>query len=105
MLVSSGPSPMAYLLSNYYSIDGLYTGQHLLKFSPRSFFSTPLWIKKTLGTNNSGHLGLVFGRSGSFLYAFSWYEGMSTVSLLDTIGNSIWQYSTPDGDKLKSNSI
>ena len=38
------------------------------------------------------------------LYAFSWYNGKSTVSLLDTIGNSFWQYSTPNGGSL-SNTI
>ncbi len=32
------------------------------------------------------------------LYAFSWYNGKSTVTLLDLDGNSKWQYSTPDGD-------
>ena len=31
------------------------------------------------------------------MYAFSWYNSLSTVTLLDTNGNSIWQYSTLDG--------
>jgi hypothetical protein len=39
------------------------------------------------------------------LYAFSWYDGKSTVSLLDTNGNSKWQYSTPDGHRTIGNMI
>jgi hypothetical protein len=39
------------------------------------------------------------------LYAFSWYDSKSTVSLLDTNGASWWQYSTPDGDNTYSNMI
>ena len=104
MLVSSGASPMAYVLSNYKASSSC-TGQHLFKFDPLTFSSSPVWRLKTLGTTNCGHLGLAFGRSESFLYAFSWYNGKSTVSLLDTDGNSKWQYSTPDGHSEKSNSI
>jgi hypothetical protein len=89
MLVSSGASPMAYVLSNYNDA-GSCTGQHLFKFDPLIFSSAAVWIKKTLGTYNCGHLGLVFGRSELFLYAFSWYNSLSTVSLLDTDGNSKW---------------
>ena len=106
MLVSSGASPMAYVLSNYKASSSC-TGQHLFKFDPLTFSSSPVWILKTLGSSNTncGHLGLAFGRSESFLYAFSWYNGKSTVSLLDTDGTSKWQYSTPYGDYLFSNSI
>jgi hypothetical protein len=50
-------------------------------------------------------MGVELGRSESFLYAFSWYNGKSTVSYLDTNGNSLWQYSTPDGDSFKSSII
>ena len=50
-------------------------------------------------------MGLVFGRSELFLYAFSWYNGLATVSLLDTAGNSLWQYSTPDGSSSNSSMI
>ena len=39
------------------------------------------------------------------LYAFSWYDGKSTVSLLDTNGNSKWQYSTRDGHETIGNMI
>ena len=39
------------------------------------------------------------------LYAFSWYDSKSTVTLLDTDGNSKWQYSTLDGDNSKRNSL
>jgi hypothetical protein len=60
MLVSSGSSPMAYVLSNYKTI--ACSGQHLFKFDPLTF-STAAWILKTLGSSgyNCGHLGLVFG--------------------------------------------
>ena len=64
MLVSSGGSPMAYVLSNYHN-PGLMSGQHLFKFDPLTFSSESVWIKQTLGStiNNFGHLGLAFGRS------------------------------------------
>jgi hypothetical protein len=39
------------------------------------------------------------------MYAFSWFNGFSTVSLLDSNGNSKWQYSTPDGGSTYSNTI
>ena len=77
----------------------------MIKFDPLNFSSAPVWRNQTLGTTNCGHLGLVFGRTESLLYAFSWYNGLSTVSLLDIDGNSKWQYSTPDGDSTKSNTI
>ncbi len=76
----------------------------MFKFNPLTFSSAAVWIKKTLGLN-CNHLGLVFGRSELFLYAFSWYNGKATVSLLDTDGNSKWQYSTPNGDSTNSNMI
>jgi hypothetical protein len=44
MLVSSGASPMAYVLSNYETLSSC-TGQHLFKFNPLTFSSTPDWIK------------------------------------------------------------
>jgi hypothetical protein len=79
----------------------------LFKFNPLNFLSAAAWIKKTIGSNrgNCGHLGLVFGRTESLLYAFSYYAWKSTVSLLDSDGNSLWQYSTPDGTENKSNMI
>jgi hypothetical protein len=44
MLVSSGASPMAYVLSDYN--DGAScTGQHLFKFNPLTFTSDAVWIK------------------------------------------------------------
>jgi hypothetical protein len=88
MLVSSGASPMAYILSDY-NAGGSCSGQHLFKFDPLTF-SSAAWINKTSGStiNNCGHLGLVFGRTELFLYAFSWYNSKSTVSLLYTNGNS-----------------
>ena len=93
MLVSSssGASPVAYVLSNYHTHPNPgCSGQHLLKFDSITFSTEAIWIKKTIGSTatNCGHLGLAFGRSEAFLYAFSWYDGKSTVSLLDTNGNS-----------------
>ena len=80
----------------------------MFKFDPLTFSIPAAWIKITSGilsSNNCGHLGLVLGRSESLLYAFSWYNGKSTVSLLDSDGNSKWQYSTPDGSSTLSNMI
>ena len=39
------------------------------------------------------------------MYAFSWYNGFSTITLLDSDGNSKWQYSTVDGDSYQGNSL
>jgi hypothetical protein len=39
------------------------------------------------------------------LYAFSWFNSLSTVSFLDTTGNSIWQYSTTGGHQTEGNLI
>ena len=44
MLISSGASPMGYVLSNYQTSSSC-TGQNLFKFNPLSFSSTPVWIK------------------------------------------------------------
>jgi hypothetical protein len=77
----------------------------LFKFDPLSFSSTPIWIKQTLGEKNCGHLGLTFGRSELLFYSFSWFGGYSTVSLLDTAGNSKWQCVTPDGNNTFNNFI
>jgi hypothetical protein len=91
MVISSGASPMAYVLSNYQSPFLPCTGQHFFKFDPTTFTAHPSsWTKKTTGTTNCGHQGLTFGRSESVLYAFSWFNSLSTVTLLDTAGNSIW---------------
>ena len=78
-----------------------------MKFNPISFSTAAIWIKKTLGSSgtNCEHLGLAFGRSELFLYAFSMVSYLSTVSLLDSDGNSKWQYSTPYGNNWYSNSI
>ena len=44
MLVSSGASPMAYVLSNYNAGDSC-TGQYLFSFNPLTFTSAAVWIK------------------------------------------------------------
>ncbi len=91
---------MAFVLSNNMTAYNWY-GQHLFKFDPTNTSPHPsAWIKKTIGSdmNNCGHLGLTFGRGEYFLYAFSRFNDLSTVTLLDIAGNSIWQYSTIGGD-------
>ena len=49
MLVSSGASPMAYVLSNYKTFvppsSSSCTGQYLFKFNPLTFTSAAVWIK------------------------------------------------------------
>jgi hypothetical protein len=44
MLVSSGASPMAYVLSDY-NVGGSCTGQRLFKIDPLAFSSVAVWIK------------------------------------------------------------
>jgi hypothetical protein len=95
MIISSEPYPMAYVLSN--NNDDIHSplcvGQHLFKFDPKKITANPPgWTKKTIGSNsnNCGHLGLIFGRSECIFYAFSFFNGQSTVTLLDTSLNSIW---------------
>jgi hypothetical protein len=97
MLISSRPSQMAYVLSNYRSSTSC-TGQLLFKFDPKTIAAS-VWSKKTKlsSLNNCYHLGLTFGRSETMLYAFSNYNSLSTITLLDIRGNSIWQYSTTTG--------
>jgi hypothetical protein len=73
MLVSSGASPMAYVISDYKD-SSTCSGQHFFKFDPLTFSSEPVWKKKTLGTSNCSHLGLVFGRIEAFLYSFSYFN-------------------------------
>lgn len=83
---------MAFILSNNYDDSIGCEGQHLFKFDPKTFTVHPSsWTYKTIGsTDNCNHLGLAFGRDEFFLYAFSWYNSFSTVSLLHTTFNSIW---------------
>jgi hypothetical protein len=91
MEISSGASSMAYVLSNYQDATISCTGQHLFKFDPTTITTHPSsWTKKITGSTNCGHLGLTLGRSESVFYAFSWFNTLSTVTLLDTAGNSIW---------------
>ena len=95
---------MSYILSNHRNNIDSSKGQHFLKFDPTTFTAHPsAWIKKTTGYY--GHLGLTFGRDESLLYAFSFFNDLSTITLLDTDGNSKWQYSTSDGDFEEGNLI
>ena len=91
MIISSDPSPMAYVLSNFNT--GSCTSQLLFKFDPTNNTAHPsAWVKQTTGstTANCNHLGLTFGRGEQFLYSFSWFNSKTTISLLDINGNSIW---------------
>jgi hypothetical protein len=52
MVISSGVSPMAYVLTNALIVSTSITcyGQHLFKFDPKTITSHPsAWIKKTIG--------------------------------------------------------
>jgi hypothetical protein len=93
MIISSGPTPMAYVLSDYKTSALSCSGQHFFKFDPKIITVHPsAWTKKTIGSssNNCGHLGLIFGRDESKIYAFSLFNSLSTVTLLEISGNSIW---------------
>ncbi len=96
---------MGYVLSDYKDNNQVCTGQHFFKFDPKTI--TSFWTKKTTGSsiNNCGHLGLTFGRTESVLYAFSWFNYLSTVTMLDAAGNPIWQYSTTAGNRFEGNLI
>jgi hypothetical protein len=84
------------------------SSQHFLKFNPLTFSATPVWAKKTLAStslSDCSNLGLAFGRGENFLYALSWYNSKSTISLLDSNGLSYWQYSSAGGDSVYNNLI
>ena len=52
MVISSGSSPMAYVLSNF-DTSGC-TGQKLYKFDPTTSLSHPsAWVKETIGSNSN----------------------------------------------------
>ncbi len=96
MAISSGASPMAYVLSDIRDINSINndcTGQNLFKFDPTTINPhLSAWTKKTIGIDlyNCGHLGLAFGWGESVFYAFSIFNSLSTVNLFETSGNSIW---------------
>lgn len=96
---------MAYVLSNHRQDDKSCSGQHLFKFNPVTFESSPVWIMKTTGSHDCGHLGLTFDSTETLLFAFSRSNDKSTISLLDSDGNSKWQYETPDGNGYTNNLI
>ncbi len=99
---------MAYVLSDIIDNNNICLGQNLFKFDPKTINSHPsAWTKKTIGSdiNNCGHLGLAFGRGESVFYAFSMFNSLSTVNLLDTSGILIWQISTTGGDQFEGNLI
>jgi len=100
LLVSAGSAPMAYVLTKFQT-STLCSSQHFFKFDPLVFSPSPVWAKKTLVSATASdclHLGITFGRNEIFIYAFSWYNSKSTISLLDINGAAKWQYSTPDGN-------
>ncbi len=93
IIIGSGTTPMAYVLSMYQ--DSTCTGQHFIKFNPLEFSATPVWAKLTTGSCN--HLGLIFGRTESLLYAFSEFNSMATLSSLDSDGYQQWSYALSNG--------
>ncbi len=107
LVVSSGQSPMAYVLSNIKVISSC-TGQYLFKFDPTTNTAHPsAWAKQTTGSTatNCYHLGLTLGRGELLLYSFSWFNTLTTISLLDINGNSKWQYSATGGHWVEGNLI
>jgi hypothetical protein len=56
-----------------------------------------MWAKTTFGTSICNNLGLIFGRTESLLYAYSEYNSMATLSLLDSDGNQKWSYALSNG--------
>jgi hypothetical protein len=94
MIISSGTSSMAYVLSNKSSDFNSCSAIRLFKFEPHLSSKMAVWVRETISngypSNGCYHLGLVFGRNESFLYAFSLNIGVNTLSLLDTDGNSFW---------------
>jgi len=71
MVVSSGASPMAYILTNFNPDN---RELRLYKFDPLKFTNNPVWVMGTSTCFYCEHLGLVFGRREKFLYLFSYYE-------------------------------
>jgi hypothetical protein len=71
MVISSGISPMAYVLSNINDFsstneNGQCNHQRLFKFDPKKFKKSPDKSIKTTSSStndNCGHLGLIFGRN------------------------------------------
>jgi hypothetical protein len=55
----------------------------------------PVWAK--IATGSCNHLGLIFGRTESLLYAFSYYNSMATLSFIDSEGNQKWSYALSSG--------
>jgi hypothetical protein len=91
---------MAYVLSKFQTSAVTCSTQHFLKFNPLTFSATPVWAKKTkssVSLSDCSNLGLAFGRSENFIYAFSWYNSKSTISLLDSNGLAYWQYANGAG--------
>ncbi len=86
---------MAYVLSRYSIDSSTCTGQHFIKLNPLTSSATPVWAK--ISTGSCRHLGLIFGRTESLLYAFSQYNSMATLSLLDSDGIQQWSYALSNG--------
>jgi hypothetical protein len=66
-----------------------------MNFNPLTFSVTPVWARVTLGS--CSNLGLIFGRTESLLYEFSYYNSMATLSLLDSDGSQKWSYALSNG--------
>ena len=46
-----------------------------------------------------------FGRNENFIYAYSWYDGIATLSMMDSDGNYKWAYKFDSGIYQISNLI
>ncbi len=87
MVVSSGSTPMAYVLSHINSFPSTCTGQRLFKFDPLLIRN----IEWSLSIPSWGSLGLIFGRNDALLYAYSVYSlPLAAITLLDLNGNQKW---------------
>ncbi len=70
MVISSGASPMAYILSNFNPNN---RELRLYKFDPLKFTNNSVWVMGSSSCSDCMHLGLVFGRREKLLYVLSYY--------------------------------
>ena len=97
MAISKGPSPKAFVLTMYYdnTATGVNDCQGQIFFSFNPVTGDPAWTKDSLGGQSSCYnLGLTLGRDDLFLYAYSVYNLVSTLSLMGIDGSTKWQCTT-----------
>jgi hypothetical protein len=82
IIISSGSSPTAYVLSLYKT--SIYcNGNQVFAFDPLTFTSNAVWAKKTSDNNCFSHSGITFGREETIIYAYSRYFDALIVSRID----------------------